>query len=72
MNLYFPSNDRIKMLTLELVLLLLLSLVSQGFVVLSQEVCVLLVGRLLELSFLPQIRGQESVGLSDSSVSGLG
>ena len=55
-----------------LILLLFLPLISERLVVLGQEVCVLLVGRLHEHSLLPQVGGEEGVGLADGSVGGLG
>jgi len=55
-----------------LILFLLLSLESKGFVVLGEEVGVLLVGRLLEHGLLPQVGSEEGVGLGDGSISGLG
>ena len=78
--LYFPEVTKIFLFQFllrgrscsNLVLLLLLSLESQGFVVLHEEVGVLLVGRLLEHRLLPQVGGQEGVGLRDGGVSGLG
>jgi len=41
-------------------------------VVLGQEVSVLLVGRLHEHSLLPEVGGQEAVGLGDGGVGCLG
>ncbi len=55
-----------------LVLLLLLSLVSEGLVVLGQEISVLLEGRLAEDSLGPQVRGKVGVGLADSGIGSLG
>merc|ERR1711973_606137 len=53
-----------------LILFLLLSLESKGFVVLGEEVCVLLVGRLLENCLLPEVRSEEGISLANSSISG--
>ena len=50
----------------------LLLLVAKGLVVLGQEVGVLLVGRLGEHGLLPEVGGQEAVGLGDGGVGGLG
>ena len=55
-----------------LVLFNFLALSGHGCVVLSQVVGIFLVGRLGEHGLLPQIRGQEGVGLADSSIGGLG
>ena len=56
----------------DLVLPLLLHLGSSGLVGLGQEVCMLLVGRLLEHGFLPQVGRQEGVSLGDGCVGSLG
>merc|ERR1719367_719446 len=61
--------NRLLLSTKQLVLLLLLSLESKGFVVLGEEVGVLLVGRLLEHGLLPQVGSQEGVGLRDGGIS---
>ena len=58
--------------SLRSVLPLFLSLASQGFVVLGEEVGVLLVGRLGEHCLLPQVRSEEGIGPSNSCVGGLG
>jgi len=64
--------NRLLISTKQLVLLLLLSLESQRFVVLGEEVGVLLVGRLLEHGLLPQVGSEERVGLADGSIGSLG
>ena len=55
----------------DLVLPLLLHLGTSGLVGLGQEVCMLLVGRLLEHGFLPQVGRQEGVSLGDGCVGSL-
>ena len=55
-----------------LVLPLLLFLESQGLVVLGQEVCVLLEGRLVEHSLGPEVGCQVGVGLADGGIGSLG
>ena len=47
---------------------LLLPLGPNGLVVLGQEVGELLVGRLLEHGLLPQVGGEEGIGLGDGSI----
>lgn len=54
-----------------LVLFDFLTLRTNGVMILGQVVGVLLVGRLGEDSFLPQIGSQIGIGLSNGSVSGL-
>jgi len=50
----------------------LLALHSIDAMILREEVCELLEGRLLENSFLPQIGGEIGIGLGDGSVGSLG
>ena len=47
---------------------LLLPLGPNGLVVLGQKVGKLLVGRLLEHGLLPQVGGEEGVGLGDGGI----
>ena len=51
-----------------LVMFLLLPLGPNGLVVLGQKVGKLLVGRLLEHGLLPQVGGEEGVGLGDGGI----
>ncbi len=53
-------------------MLLFLPLGAHRLVVLGQEVCELLVGRLLEHSLLPQVGGEEGVGVRDGGIRRLG
>ena len=53
-------------------MLLFLPLGTHRLVVLGQEVCELLVGRLLEHCLLPQVGSEERVGVRDGGIRCLG